>query len=165
MPDVKVDIDQEKVDEVVDRAGADPESLIGILQDIQDEWHYLPIAAMKRVAERLDIPETRVWAVATFYEAFTLEPKGRVHFMVCTGTACHVRGAEDVVRALEDELMVEAGHTTPDGEYSIETAHCLGACAMGPVVVVNDKYHGHMSRTKILELLNNIRSGRGTDSR
>jgi NADH-quinone oxidoreductase subunit E len=165
MPAVKVDIDQEKVDEVVDRAGADPESLIGILQDIQDEWHFLPIAAMKRVAERLDIPETRVWAVATFYEAFTLEPKGRVHFIVCTGTACHVRGAEDVVRALEDELMVEAGHTTPDGEYSIETAHCLGACAMGPVVVVNDEYHGHMSRTKILELLGEIRAGRGTASK
>jgi NADH-quinone oxidoreductase subunit E len=165
MPAVKVDIDQEKVDEVVDRAGADPESLIGILQDIQDEWHFLPIAAMKRVAECLDIPETRVWAVATFYEAFTLEPKGLVHFIVCTGTACHVRGAEDVVRALEDELMVEAGHTTPDGEYSIETAHCLGACAMGPVVVVNDEYHGHMSRTKILELLGEIRAGRGTASK
>ena len=154
---VEADIDLAKVDVLVDRAGADPDSLIGILQDIQSEWHYLPLTALKRIAKRLNIPDTRVWAVATFYEAFTLEPRGRIHFTVCTGTACHVRGAEEVVRALEDELMIEAGHTTPDGAFSIECAHCLGACAMGPVVVVADTYHGHMSRSKILDLLADIR--------
>lgn len=152
-------IDISRVDEIIDRSGADPEALIGILQDIQNEWHYLPLPALKRVAERINVPRNRVWAVATFYEAFTLEPRGRVHFMVCTGTACHVRGAEDVLRALEDELMIEVGHTTPDGEFSFETAHCLGACAMGPVVVVGDEYHGHMSRAKILDLLTGFRDG------
>ena len=163
MVEVVADIDLEKVDRLIDRSSADPEALIGILQDIQAEWQYLPLPALKRVAERLDVPYNRVWAVATFYEAFTLEPRGRIHFVVCTGTACHVRGSEEVVRALEDELMIEAGHTTADGEFSIETAHCVGACAMGPVVVVGDKYHGHMSRKGVLDLLERLRGLKGDE--
>jgi len=155
--------DLDKVDDIIERSGSNPEALIGILQDIQAEWHYLPIPALKRVGQRLEVPFNRIWAVATFYEAFTLEPRGRTHFMVCTGTACHVRGAQEIIRALEDELMVEAGRTTPDGEYSIETAHCLGACAMGPIVVVNEEYHGHMSRRKVLDLLASIRERRGSE--
>ncbi|MFH1676287.1 MAG: NAD(P)H-dependent oxidoreductase subunit E [bacterium] len=148
-----IDIDPAKVDRLIEKNGSNPEALIGILQDIQKEWQYLPLPALRRISERLSIPADRVWAVATFYSAFTLEPKGRTHFMVCTGTACHVRGATEVVAALEDALMIKAGHTTPDGRFSIETAHCLGACAMGPVVVVSDEYHGHMSRNSVLELV------------
>jgi len=160
MVEVVTDIDLGKVDQLIERSGADPEALIGMLQDIQRQWQYLPLPALKRVSERLGVPYNRVWAVATFYEAFTLEPRGRVHLMVCTGTACHVRGAQEVVRALEDELMIEAGHTTDDGELSIETAHCLGACAMGPVVMVDGIYHGHMTRTKVLDFLSEIRERR-----
>jgi len=155
------DTDLKRMDELIDRSGADPEALIGILQDIQNEWKYLPMPALRRVAERLDIPENRVWAVATFYDAFTLEPRGRNHIMVCTGTACHVRGAAEIVRALADDLLIEAGHTTPDGEFSIECVHCLGACAMGPVVVLNDEYHGHVNRAKALELLDRCRGREG----
>jgi len=156
-------IDLVSVDRVIERSGADPEALIGILQDIQQEFHYLPLPALKHVAERLGVPYNRVWAVATFYEAFTLEPRGRIHVQVCTGTACHVRGAGEVVRALEDELMIEAGQTTPDGEFSLETAHCLGACAMGPIMVVKDKYYGHLTRSKALEILARLRDARGDD--
>ena len=156
-------VDLQKVDAIIDRYQGQSSYLIGILQDIQAEWQYLPLPALKRVAERLDVPYNRVWAVATFYEAFTLEPRGRIHFVVCTGTACHVRGSEEVVRALEDELMIEAGHTTADGEFSIETAHCVGACAMGPVVVVGDKYHGHMSRKGVLDLLERLRGLKGDE--
>lgn len=161
MVEASTQINIERVDELIDRNGADPEALIGILQDIQAEWQYLPLPALKRVSDRLGVPENRVWAVATFYRAFTLEPRGRIHIVVCTGTACHVRGAAEVVRALEDALMIEAGHTTPDGEFSIETAHCLGACAMGPVVVVGEEYHGHMSRAAVLDLLARYRNGEG----
>ncbi len=165
MVEVVTDIDLGKVDQLIERSGADPEALIGMLQDIQRQWQYLPLPALKRVSERLGVPYNRVWAVATFYEAFTLEPRGRVHLMVCTGTACHVRGAQEVVRALEDELMIEAGHTTVDGEFSIETAHCLGACAMGPVVVLDGLYHGHMTRTKVLDFLTEIRERREVETR
>ena len=161
MTQIECDIDFRKVDTLIDRSGADPEALIGILQDIQNEWKYLPMPALKRIAERLAIPENRVWAVATFYDAFTLEPRGRNHIMVCTGTACHVRGASEVVRALEEALLIESGHTTPDGEFSLECAHCLGACAMGPVVVLNDEYYGHMTRTKALDLLTEAQGREG----
>jgi NADH-quinone oxidoreductase subunit E len=161
MLEVSTDIDLERVDELIDRTGADPEGLIGILQDIQAEWHYLPRPALRRVSKRLGVPENRIWAVATFYKAFTLQPRGKVHIVACTGTACHVRGAGEVVRALEEVLMIEAGDTTPDGEFSIETAHCLGACAMGPVVVVGEEYHGHMTRKAVTELLARIRDGEG----
>jgi NADH-quinone oxidoreductase subunit E len=155
------DIDLSIVDSILDRSGSDPEALIGILQDIQNEWNYIPMPALKRVAERLGIPENRVWSVATFYDAFTLEPRGRNHIMVCTGTACHVRGAAEIVRSLEDKLLIESGHTTPDGEFSLECAHCLGACAMGPVMVVNGEYHGHVTRAIALELLDNSRDRKG----
>ena len=157
------DIDLDRVDRIIDRSGSDPEALIGILQDIQNEWKYLPLPALERVSEKLGIPHNRVWAVATFYDAFTLEPRGRNHVTVCTGTACHVRGASEVVRALEEALLIEAGHTTPDGEFSLECAHCLGACAMGPVMVVNDEYHGHINRAKALELLDSVGGLEGGD--
>jgi len=156
MPAATNDIDIAQVDAIVDRSGSNPEALIGILQDIQSAFNYLPMPALKRVADRLGVSENRVWAVATFYDAFTLEPKGRNHLMICTGTACHVRGAAEIVRALEDALLIEAGHTTPDGEISIECAHCLGACAMGPVLVLNGEYHGHVTRAKALELLESV---------
>lgn len=165
MQSITQEIDLDHVDRIIDASDADPEALIGILQDIQEDWHYLPIPAIRRVGERLGIPENRVWSVATFYKAFTLEPRGRTHFVVCTGTACHVRGAAEVVRALEEALTIGAGHTTADGEYSIETAHCLGACAMGPVVVVGEDYNGHMTRQSVLDLLNSIRDGKGGDER
>ncbi len=161
MVEVVTDIINQKIDLLIDRSGADPEALIGILQDIQSEHGYLPLPALKRVSERLNVPYNRVWAVATFYEAFKLEPGGRVHIMVCTGTACHVNNARDVMRVLEDELMIEAGQTTPDGEFSLETVHCLGGCAIGPVVVVDGKLLGHMNRRKAIELLNEIRSRKG----
>ncbi len=157
------DIDLGRIDKIVRSSDSNPEALIGILQDIQQEWHYLPLPALKRVADHLGIPENRVWAVATFYNAFTLEPRGRTHVTVCAGTACHVRGAAQLVSALEESLDIQAGHTTPDGEFSLETAHCLGACAMGPVVVVDEKIHGHMSRQSALEFLNQLRDDVGGD--
>jgi len=158
---VVADIELQVVDEIIDRAHADAEALIGILQDIQDEFKYLPMPALIMVSERLGIPQNRVWAVATFYEAFTLEPRGRVHIMVCDGTACHVKNSSEIVRTLEDELMITSGHTSPDGEFSFETAHCLGACAMGPVVVIADEYHGHVSRKKLRELIRELKNGGG----
>lgn len=165
MPELISEIDINLVDRIIDRSAADPEALIGILQDIQSEWQYLPMPALRQIADRLQIPYNRVWAVVTFYEAFTLEPRGKNHLQVCTGTACHVRGATEIVRALEDELMIRSGHTTSDSEFSLECAHCLGACAMGPVIAVGDEFFGHLTRSKALELLNRLRSGTGGDAR
>jgi NADH:ubiquinone oxidoreductase subunit E len=159
------EIDIDLVDRIIDRSGSDPEALIGILQDIQAEWHYLPMPALTRIADRLSIPYNRVWAVVTFYEAFTLEPLGKYHIQICTGTACHVRGVIEIVRALEDELMIATGHTTPDGEFSLECAHCLGACSMGPVIAVGDEFFGHLTRSKALGIIEELRRRSGVTSK
>lgn len=165
MVGVVKEIDINKVDRIIDRSGADPEALIGILQDIQAEWNYLPVPVLKRVAERLDVPYNRVWAVVTFYEAFTLEPLGRYHIQICTGTACHVRDAAGIVRALEDELMIGPGQTTPDGMFSLECAHCLGTCAMGPVLAVDEEFYGHLNRAKALKIVEELRRRSEVESR
>ena len=164
MEEVVNEIDTHSVDRIIERSGADPEALIGILQDIQAEWNFLPLPALKHVAEKLDVPYNRVWAVATFYEAFSLEPRGRHHLQVCAGTACHARNGADIIRVFEDELMIDAGQTTPDGEFSLECAHCLGGCAVGPTVMVNEVYYGRMTRQKVLELLDSLRKGKEIDS-
>lgn len=153
MVDVATVMDLKKVDRLVDQTGANPESLIGILQDIQREWHYLPIPALKRVSERLAVPYNRVWAVATFYEAFSLKPQGETHFLVCEGTACHVNGAREILRTFEEALKIEKGQTSQDGKFSLETVHCLGACAVGPTVAVGRTFHGGMNREKVIELV------------
>jgi NADH-quinone oxidoreductase subunit E len=158
MIDAVVKIDAAGVDRLIDASEADPEALIGILQDVQKEWGFLPIPALKRVSERLGVPYNRVWAVATFYEAFTFQPHGRTHIMVCTGTTCHVNDGLQVLRAIEGELMIECGQSTPDGEFSLENVHCLGACGVGPMVVVNGQYHGHMTRAKVIKLLDELKT-------
>ena len=151
-------MDLHKVDTLVEKSGSNPEALIGILQDIQREWHYLPVPALKRVAECLDVPFNRVWAVATFYEAFSLQPQGSTLFLVCEGTACHINGSKEILSAFEEELGIKAGQTTEDGKFSLQTAHCLGACAVGPTAAVGDRFYGHMNRTEVTRLVAKYRS-------
>ena len=127
--------------------------LVPILQDIQARYNYLPREALERVAERRHIPLSQVYSVANFYAAFSLEPRGKHIVSVCTGTACHVRGAPPVLEELERQLEIKAGQTSPDMMWTLLTVNCLGACALGPVVVVNDDYHGHMTRTMVTDVL------------
>ncbi len=145
--------DLAKVDGILDRYGRDQASLVMVLQDIQSEFRYLPPEAMQHVAEALDIPSARVFAVATFYKVFSLEPQGRTLVQICTGTACHVRGA----RLLQDEvcrkLEVPVGSTTEDLEYTVKNVNCVGACAMAPVLIVGDKYHGKVKPTRVGKLV------------
>jgi NADH-quinone oxidoreductase subunit E len=108
------------------------------------------------VGEGLGLPLSQVYSVATFYNAFSLERRGRHGICVCVGTACHVRGAQPVLTRLEDTLKIMPGETTPDWNYSLETVHCLGACALGPIVVVDGKYSGQMQVTKVDDLLATI---------
>jgi len=135
-------IDMARVDDVIERHPAEEPSLIQVLQDIQAEYNYLPRPAIDRVAEKLSIPLARVYAVATFYKAFSLKPRGKKICRVCMGTACHIRGGQALVDELERLLEVKAGGTTKDGEFTLETVNCVGACAMAPVVIMGDQYHG-----------------------
>ncbi|ADJ25934.1 NADH dehydrogenase (ubiquinone) 24 kDa subunit [Dehalogenimonas lykanthroporepellens BL-DC-9] len=141
------------VDEVVVKHNGDPSMLVAMLQDVQAQLYFLPRESIVRIAEKLDIPLTRVYSVATFFRAFSLKPRGKHNLKVCMGTACHVRGAEKVLDKIETELCVCAGETTKDMKYTIETANCVGACALGPVVVVDNEFVGQMTTDKVKTIL------------
>lgn len=143
------------VESLLERYTPNPEFLIAILQDLQAEFHYLPKQMLVLVAENLGLPLSQVYRVATFYNAFSLEPKGKHLISICTGTACHVRGTPRIVERLQDILKIEAGQTTPDRKFTLQTVNCLGACALGPLVVIDGKYHGRMTSAKIEKALKN----------
>jgi NADH-quinone oxidoreductase subunit E len=145
-----------KVKEIVQRYSGDKSYLVPILQDVQKEFNYLPKDALTAVSANLNVAISRVYEVVTFYKAFSLKPKGRYQLSLCMGTACHVRGAELIARNMEDILGIKEGDTTPDLEFSFETVGCLGACALGPVIVVNGEYHGHMNIAKSTKLLKKL---------
>lgn len=131
-------------------------SLISVLEEIQAQYRYLPRDAMILVSEGLGVPLSQIFSVATFYNAFSLERRGRHQMCVCVGTACHVRGARRVLSRLEETLGIKPGQTTPDWNYSLDTVHCLGACALGPIVVVDGQYSGQVHAKKVDELLARI---------
>ncbi|MBN1947899.1 MAG: NAD(P)H-dependent oxidoreductase subunit E [Bradymonadales bacterium] len=151
----------EMVDRIVDRYDARSSALLAILQDIQQEANYLPQAALRQVARRLDIPLTRVVRMATFYAAFSLKPRGRFVCNVCLGTACHVRGAGRVLDQFQRTLGIGVGETTDDGLFTLQTVNCVGACALGPVVVVGEQYHREMNNRKVDRMLKSYRKQAG----
>jgi len=120
----------------------DPVGLIHALQDIQAEFGYIPCEAAELICNRLDVPISKAFSAATFYKAFSLTPKGDIVIRICTGTACHIRGAQTLVDEICAVLNVAPGETTEDRKFTIETVNCVGACAMAPVVSLNGKYHG-----------------------
>jgi NADH:ubiquinone oxidoreductase subunit E len=142
---------------IVGRYGAKPTALIMVLQDVQKNYRYLPMDALKLVAQKMKLPLAQIYSVATFYKAFSLTPKGKHHICVCTGTACHVRQAPVIVDNISRQLGIHPGQTTPDNEISYETVNCMGACALGPLVTVDDEYHGNMTVTIMNKLLDELR--------
>ncbi len=146
-------MDTVQVGRIVDRYGADPSCLIQVLLDIQQAENWLPPEALRRVAERLDVPLARIQRIATFYKAFSLSPKGRHRIHVCMGTACHVRGAERVLDALRQATGIGPGETDPDLRFSLETVNCLGCCALGPVVEIDGKTYGKLTPALAAEAL------------
>lgn len=146
-------IKEELLRELVEKYKDEPGALIPIFQEIQENFGYLPEEALIFVSEEMDIPLSRIYGVVTFYSQFYLTPRGRNTIRLCRGTACHVRGAKFVLRRVEEALGIKEGETTDDFEFSLETVACLGACAMGPVMVVNLTYFGKMSPKKVETIL------------
>ncbi len=138
--------------QAISRLGGTREQLIAILQDIQKNLGYLPKPALIETARALDLPFMQVYEVATFFKAFSLEPRGKRVISVCTGTACHVRQSPLILQALERRLGIKTGETTPDGEFTLLEVGCLGACALGPVVDVNGETFGQMTVSKAEKL-------------
>jgi len=132
------------------------QSLMAVLEDVQSLYRYLPKDALILISERMGVPLSQAYSVATFYNAFSLKPKGRHIINVCLGTACIVRGARKVLDRISDRLGIEPGATTEDGEFTLETVNCLGACALGPIIVLDGVYSGQMNASKADALLREI---------
>ena len=142
-----------KLEKIIDNHRKNKGSLIGLLQDISDSYGYLPEKILEEISETLNVPLSHLYSLATFYTSFRLEPMGKHHCSICVGTACHVRGATFVVEAIERELKIKAGETTSDGNFTVETVNCLGACALGPLVIIDGDYHGKMDQRKAIKLI------------
>ena len=144
----------DKADEIIALHGMKKNSLIPVIQDIQAEYRYLPPELLSYVAEKLGINEAKAYSVATFYENFSFEAKGKYIIKVCDGTACHVRKSTAILNKLREELkLTSEKHTTDDMLFTLETVSCLGACGLAPALTVNDKVHPAMTPEKVVELI------------
>jgi NADH:ubiquinone oxidoreductase subunit E len=152
-------MDDAKLKTIVDKHERDPAALLAILMDIQKEERWLPKEALKQLAVELGVPMARIYALATFFAAFSLEPRGKHICTVCMGTACHVRGSPKLVELMEREFAMRAGGTTPDMNLTLETVNCVGACALGPLVIVDGEYHGNMTSTKMEKVMKKLKVG------
>lgn len=137
------------IDSYVDRK----EQLISLLQDIQEEYNYIPQDVLIKVSDKLGLPLSRVFSVATFFQSFSLKPRGRHTITVCMGTACHIRGGQRLVDKMERDYALKPGDTSDDERFTLETANCLGCCALGPVVVIDGKYEGQVNPEKLEKIL------------
>jgi len=146
-----------QIEQILEGRRSQPQQLIEVLQDIQQDYGYLAKSHMKSVSQALGVPEIEVFRVASFYKAFRLKPAGKVVLTLCMGTACHVRNSHLILDQAIGELGVQPGEVTPDGLFSIESVNCLGACAMGPIVKENEIYHHHMNPGKLRRLIETIK--------
>ncbi|MCS6902738.1 MAG: NAD(P)H-dependent oxidoreductase subunit E [Candidatus Bipolaricaulota bacterium] len=145
------------IDEVITRYHGGRTHLISVLQDLQAEFHWLPPEMLAQVAQKMGVSLAELFGIVTFYKSFRLKPRGKHLITVCMGTACHVRGAPRILRELETQLQISSEETTPDQFCTLETARCLGACALGPIVVCDEEYEGQMTKAKVATLLEHLR--------
>ena len=158
---MKQTFDPQVIDRVIEKLGAKPSATIAILQAVQEEYRYLPQETIPYIAKKIGVSEAQLYGVATFYENFSLEPKGKYVIKVCDGTACHVRKSMPILKALQDELhLSDSKKTTDDLMFTVETVACLGACGLAPAMTVNDKVYPSMTPEKAVELLNQLKEAK-----
>jgi NADH-quinone oxidoreductase subunit E len=143
----------DKVGQIIDRYAGEEGVLIQVLLDVQREFNWIPKDAIKCISERLQVPMSQIYRVASFYKAMSLTPIGRHLVQVCLGTACHVRGGPKVLDKTEQILDIKPGETTKDMKFTLQRVNCLGCCALGPVMVVDGEYHGKLPVAKVEEIL------------
>ncbi len=146
-------IDWNKIDEIIASYDREKEALLMIMQDISDVYNYVPPEVIPVLSEKLGVRKTLIYSVATFYKTISLTPRGKYIVHVCTGTACHVRGADKIMDALQDRLGVEEGGTTKDRLFTLEAVRCIGCCASGPVITVNKDTHGGLDRSSVTHII------------
>ena len=152
-------VELKKAREIVARYHGERSSLIAILQDVQEAYRYLPQEALSYISQELFVPLTKVYEVATFYKAFSLTPQGEHIVKLCMGTACHVRGAANILDQLERTLHLKPGQTSLDYKFTLETVNCVGACALGPVMVTDGEYHGQVNLKKADKVIASLQKG------
>jgi NADH:ubiquinone oxidoreductase subunit E len=149
---------QTTVDDILREFGPERRALVNVLHRVQETYGYLPQDAIRRIAARFRISESEIYGVLTFYSAFSLTPKGRNVVKVCLGTACHVRGGAQIADEIGRQLSLSPGRTSSDGLFTLETVNCLGCCAIGPVVLINDEYYGHVTIQQVPKILDKFRA-------
>ncbi|MDF2865259.1 MAG: NADH-quinone oxidoreductase, subunit [Clostridia bacterium] len=127
--------------------------IMSALHEVQDEYGYISESVQKYLSKELSVPMSDIYGIITFYSRFSLVPKGKYNVQVCMGTACYVKGAEDVLKEFKDELKIDVGQVTEDGKFSLESVRCIGACGLAPAIVVNSEVYGKMSPDKVKEIL------------
>jgi len=150
---VEIEIDWETIKNIINSYQGNPEALLMIMQDISDIYNYVPPEVIPLLVEKLGVKESLIYSVATFYKTISLEPRGKYIVSVCTGTACHVRGAEKITDALQNRLAIQEGQTSEDGLFTLEAVRCIGCCASGPVITVNQDTHGGLDRSSVLKVI------------
>jgi NADH:ubiquinone oxidoreductase subunit E len=149
----QVAVAEDKVHDILSTWKSKPAFLVEILQDIQEEYHYLPRTALETTSEQLDVPMTQIYHIATFFKGLSLEPRGNHRVQVCMGTACHVQGSPKILDAFERELEIKAGGVTEDLEFGLEAVRCLGCCGLAAVVTLDKELHGQVKSTNAKRLL------------
>jgi len=144
---------RDKVDTIIERHSSVRGAVMPVLQDITESLRYLPEPVLKYVAQEMGTPLSNVFRIATFYNAFSLKPRGKYVISICTGTACHVKGAADILQNFEDELKVKAGETTEDMHFTLDAVRCIGCCGLAPVLKINEDVHGLLTKKRVPELI------------
>lgn len=150
---------ESRIQEIIFRYPSEKRFSLAIMQDIQREFNFIPREAMVAISEYLLIPLSKLYGMATFYKALSLNPKGKYVIKVCDGTACHIRSSMVILSELKKLLAIEPGEITPDGLFSIETVNCVGACALAPVMVINGDYHGKLTPQDIAGIIDGYKGG------
>jgi NADH-quinone oxidoreductase subunit E len=143
----------DKIDQIIEKHRGNPGALIHVLMEIQHEHRWLPREVMRRVAAALGVPFSRVMQIATLYKTFSLTPKGRHEVHVCTGMSCHLRGAPELLEAVQRAIGIKPGETDSDAKFSLELGSCLGSCSLGPEIIVDGTHHGRMTPAKVEDVL------------
>jgi NADH-quinone oxidoreductase subunit E/NADP-reducing hydrogenase subunit HndA len=162
MSSVKIELRRDQMDKIRTICGSfdhNPSELINVLHKCQHEFGYLPAEVQEVVAEEMKVPVAKVYGVVTFYSFFSMIPKGRYPISICTGTACYVRGAENVLAEFKKELKIEVGETTPDGIFSLNCLRCIGACGLAPVILVGEKTFGRVAPDGVKKILEEFKRG------
>lgn len=146
-----------KVKDIIKKYDGDKTAMIAILQDVQEEFRYLPKETLSLISKKMDVPLTRIYEIATFYNAFSLKPRGKHTIEVCLGTACHVQGASRLVDRLERDLSISSGETTKDQMFTLEEVRCLGCCSLAPVIRISGNVHPYLTQDEIPKILRNYK--------